>query len=96
MARQIMEFKSEDYGIFLIQQHGKRWLVAWDPECCCEYHGIEPEEVDCGFFEDLFTYCMANPNNLSSKDFKDLPKNGEFNSLEEAKQYIETKFGIIY
>ena len=34
------------------------------------------------------------PQLAEPEDFKDYPKN-EFNSEEEAKQYIESKFGTI-
>jgi hypothetical protein len=92
MARKMIEYESADYGIFLIQQEGKKWIIAWDPEQCCEWHSMDPSE--CEYIDDLLTYCIANPKNLSSEDFKDYPKN-EFNSEEEAKQYIESKFGTI-
>jgi hypothetical protein len=92
MPRHIIEYESVDYGTFLIQQDGTKWIIAWDPEQCCEWHEIDP---NCNYFDDLFTYCVANPKNLSSKDFKDYPHNGEFNSEVEAKQYLETKFGTI-
>ena len=93
MARHLIEYESADYGTFLIQQAGTKWIIAWDPEQCCEWHSLDPS--DCDYFDDLLTYCLANPKNLSVEDFKDYPKNGEFNSQEEAKQYIETKFGTI-
>jgi hypothetical protein len=94
MARHLFEYESVDYGTFLIQQGGTKWIIGWDPAQECEWHGFDPTASE--EFNELLTYCcVANPKNLSSEDFTDFPHNGEFNSEEEAKQYIESKFGTI-
>lgn len=93
MSRKLIEYKSNDYGVFLIEQIGKKWIINWDPEEACEYHGINEYQ---GNFDFLLTRCCENnPKNLTSNDFKDLPVDGKFSSELEAKQYIESKFGKI-
>lgn len=93
MARKIIEYESPDYGIFLIQQESNnRWIIGWDPEQCCEYHGLDQYQHN---FDFLLGCCLSNPKNLTSKSFEDLPKNGEFSSEENAKKYLENKFGTL-
>lgn len=89
MPRHI-QYESPDYGVFLIQQHEPKWVIGWDPEFC-ELNTMN-EDLD---IDSLLESCFSNSMNLTSEDFKDLPKNGEFASEEEAKNYLESKFGPI-
>ena len=90
MSIKITLYTSVDYGEFMIQQDRKKWIILWDPEACNEGFQLD-EELEDHYFD----YCAANPKNLSTKDFKDIPKRGEFSTEQDAYDYIVSKFGAI-
>jgi len=90
-------YQSANYGYFTLQEDftmganpKKIILVWWDPEECNDGNVLN-EEID----DDLFSFCLANPNNLSSEDFKDIPANGYFQTFDEAYNYLVSKFGTL-
>lgn len=89
MSVKMTLYTSNNYGEFIIQQEINKWIIFWDPEACNEGFKLDDE-----FEEHCFDY-IANPNNLSSSDFKDIPIRGEFNTEQEAYNYIVSKFGAI-
>lgn len=84
-----LELSSEKYGNFIVcrgdSSRGK-YIVWWD--FYDEHDGfmLEPgEQIELAL--DCYSECDV-------RDFSDLPKNGEFKSMDEAKEYIEEKFEL--
>lgn len=77
------ELKSEKYGSFLIaEQSNKKFIIWWD------YY----EDGDCPPLEPNFKVWMVECEPI---DFSDMPKYGEFKTFNEAKVYLEKKFGKV-
>ena len=91
MPKKFVQYESPDYGIFTIcEDTPNKYYILWDPEECCE-DMIMDEELD----NDRFSFCSANPLNLTIKNFLDIPSDGMFNTFQEAYDYVVSKFGKI-
>lgn len=82
------EFTSEKYGAFYVAKNGsKKFNIWWDFNDEMEGGFIEPGK----HFDDLLNFFISCGCDVL--DFSDLPKHGNFGSIEEVTQYLEGKFG---
>jgi hypothetical protein len=89
--RTTQEFEDKDFGTFILNEYDKNKVgVWWDPYM--EMEGFDFCDAQAVMEESDFYNEFINKANI--KDFKDLPKKGEFKNLKEAKEYIESKFKI--
>jgi hypothetical protein len=78
--RTTIDLKSKKYGNFTIDNYAKNKVVIWW-DFYDEQDGFVLEP-NCNIYEDC-----------DIKDFSDLPEEGIFKTIENAKSYLIKKFG---
>jgi len=85
MQQEQWVFNSEKYGVFFINKYNQgRFGVWWD-----FYDEMEGGMMEPGQIEEAIEFYKE----CDVRDFSDLPKNGEFKSLDSTIGYLENKFG---
>lgn len=77
-------YTTQNHGDVIICEEKKTVQIWLDPEQCME--GCPLDADDDSFISDCEVW-------FKDIDFSDLPVKGEFKNTEEAKKYLEIKFG---
>lgn len=78
----LIEIKVPEYGVFIIEEYAKNKVcIWWDIYEDNDGMLLEP---NLEIYESTATFAI--------QDFSDMPKDGVFKSIEEAKNYIKEKF----
>ena len=78
------QFETEDHGDVLICEENGTVHIWLDPESCMEGFLLQEKHSDNEWYFNTF---------FPDKDFSDIPKDGIFKTVKEAKDYIISKLG---
>lgn len=83
----IVEYRSKNHGFVSIVKYKSYYYIWLDPEeCGTEGFKLGDDDNQDWYLKEFFT----------DADFSDLPEKGRFVDFLSAKNYIETKFGVLY